>query len=109
MWSQTYCTVGVNTRPLHGDGDAVEEDDDQHDMVKHLVGDDLIAHDPEPDRQHRDIWYFSEFKTEIDQQCVKQVVQWVFGMIGRLIPRLLYYSLQSLSCFYDLCKYGKFS
>lgn len=67
MCCQTYGTVGVDTRPLHGDGDAVEEDDDQHDMVKHLVRDDLIAHEPEPDGQHRDIGYFSKFKTEVDQ------------------------------------------
>lgn len=44
----TYSTFGVDSRPLHGDGDAVEEDNNQHDVVKHLVGDDLIAQDPEP-------------------------------------------------------------
>lgn len=52
--AQTYCTSGVNARPLHGDGDAVEEDDNQHNVVKHLVGDDLIAHVPKPDRKQRE-------------------------------------------------------
>lgn len=46
----TYSTFGVDSRPLHGDGDAVEKDDDQHNVVKHLVGDDLIAQDPESDK-----------------------------------------------------------
>lgn len=52
--AQTYCTAGVNARPLHGDGDAVEEDDNQHNVVKHLVADDLIAHVPKPDRKQRE-------------------------------------------------------
>ena len=43
---ETHGTEGFDERPLHGDGDAVEEDDDQHDMVEHLVVDDLIAHNP---------------------------------------------------------------
>lgn len=44
----THSAGRVDARPLHGDGDAVEEDDGQNDVVKHLVGDDLIAHDPKP-------------------------------------------------------------
>lgn len=44
----THSTGGIDARPLHGDGDTVEEDDDQHDVVKQLMGDDLIAQDPEP-------------------------------------------------------------
>ena len=47
---ETHSTGGVDVRPLHGYGDAVEEDDDQYDMVKHLVGDDFIAHDPKPEK-----------------------------------------------------------
>lgn len=49
----TYCAGGVNARPLHGDGDAVEKDNDQHNVVKQLVGDDLIAQAPKPDKEHR--------------------------------------------------------
>lgn len=48
---RTYGTAGVDARPLHGDGDAVEEDDHQHNVVKHLVSDDLIAHKPKPERK----------------------------------------------------------
>lgn len=47
----THGAGGVDAWPLHGDGDAVEEDDDQHDVVEHLVGDDLIAQDPKPDKK----------------------------------------------------------
>lgn len=56
MFFQTHSTAGVDARPLHGDSDAVEEDDDQHNVVKHLVGDDLIADDPKPDtKKYTDI------------------------------------------------------
>lgn len=48
---QTHGAAGLDVRPLHGDGDAVEEDDDQHHVVKHLMCDDLIAHDPKPAKQ----------------------------------------------------------
>lgn len=48
---ETHSAGGVDARPLHCDSDAVEEDDDQHNVVKHLVGDDLIAQDPKPDRE----------------------------------------------------------
>lgn len=44
----THHAVWVYPRPLHGDGDAVEEDDDQNDVVKHLVGYYLIARHPKP-------------------------------------------------------------
>jgi hypothetical protein len=44
----THHAVWVYPRPLHGDGDAVEEDDDQNNVVKHLVGYDLIARHPKP-------------------------------------------------------------
>lgn len=39
----THGASGFNPRPLHSNGDAVEEDDDKDNVVKHLVGDDLIA------------------------------------------------------------------
>lgn len=32
---------------FHGNGNAVEEDDHQDDMIKHLVRDDFIAHQTE--------------------------------------------------------------
>lgn len=49
--SDTHTTVSIDLRPLHGDGDAVEENDDEHDVVKHLVGDDIVAQDPKPDKE----------------------------------------------------------
>lgn len=52
---ETHRAGGVNARPLHGDGDAVEEDNDQHNVVKQLVGDNLIADDPKPDKEHREM------------------------------------------------------
>lgn len=54
MCAATYCAAGVDARPLHGDGDAVEEDDDQHNVVKHLVVDDLVAHKPKPGREQKE-------------------------------------------------------
>lgn len=48
---ETHSAGGVDARPLHGDGDAVQEDDDQHNVVKHLVSDDLITHDPESENK----------------------------------------------------------
>lgn len=38
----------VNVGPLQGDRDAVEEDEDQDDVIKHLVSNDLLAGDAEP-------------------------------------------------------------
>lgn len=37
---------------LERDGDAVEEDEDQHDVIKHLMSDDLLTTHTEP--AHRD-------------------------------------------------------
>lgn len=44
----THSTVGVNFGALHGDGDTVEEDDDEDHVVKHLVGDDPVTQEAEP-------------------------------------------------------------
>ena len=44
----THRTARVDARPFHGDSDAVQEDDDQDYVVKHLVGDDLVTDNPEP-------------------------------------------------------------
>lgn len=62
-WFETHSAGGVDAWPLHGDSDAVEEDDDQHDMVKHLVGDDPIAHDPKPDKRNTK---FSDTRNGLD-------------------------------------------
>lgn len=35
--------MGVNFWALHGNGDAIEEDDDEDHVVKHLVGDDPMT------------------------------------------------------------------
>lgn len=50
---ETHSAGGVDTGTLHGNSDAVEENDDQHNMVKHLMGDDLIAQDPKPDKKQK--------------------------------------------------------
>ena len=44
----THSAVGVNFGALHGDGDTVEEDDDEDHMVKHLVGDDPVTQETKP-------------------------------------------------------------
>lgn len=44
----THGAASLNLRPLQGDGDAVEEDEGQDDVVKELVGDDSLTQDPEP-------------------------------------------------------------
>lgn len=62
---ETYRAGGVNARPLHGDGDAVEEDNNQHNMVEQLVGDNLIADDPKPDKEHREMWNLVESKINL--------------------------------------------
>lgn len=49
----THSTGGVDSGPLHGDGDAVEKDDDQNHMVKHLVSNDLIACYTKPARYNQ--------------------------------------------------------
>lgn len=56
----THRTAGEDVRPLHGDRDAVEEDDDQNNMVKHLVGDDLITQDPKPAKRYTGICNLSD-------------------------------------------------
>lgn len=38
----------VNLGALHGDGDAVEENDDEDHVVKHLVRDDSVTQEAEP-------------------------------------------------------------
>lgn len=40
--------MGVNFGALHGDGDTVEEDDDEDHVIKHLVGDDPVTQEAEP-------------------------------------------------------------
>lgn len=41
---ETHSTVGLDFGPFHGDGNAVQENYHQDDMIKHLVCDDFIAH-----------------------------------------------------------------
>lgn len=49
----THGAAGLNLGPLQGDGDAVEKDEGQDDVVKELVGDDGLAQDPEPEQSGR--------------------------------------------------------
>lgn len=44
----THSAVGVDLGTLHGNGDAVEEDDDKDHMIEHLVGDDAVTQEAEP-------------------------------------------------------------
>lgn len=44
----SHCAQGVNVWSLQSYGDAVEEDEDQHHVVKHFVGNDLLARHSEP-------------------------------------------------------------
>lgn len=46
----SYVAVGLYVRSLQGDGDAVEEDEDQDHVVKQLVRDETLAPVPEPER-----------------------------------------------------------
>lgn len=46
--SATHGAAGLNLGPFQGDGDAVEEDEGQDDIVEELVGDDGLTQDPEP-------------------------------------------------------------
>lgn len=43
----THGTVRLDFGSFHGDGNAVQENDHQDDMIKHLVCDDFIAHQTE--------------------------------------------------------------
>ena len=45
---EPHSAAGVDVGPLQGDGDAVEEDEDEDDMIEHLVSNDLLAGDAEP-------------------------------------------------------------
>lgn len=58
----THGAAGVDARPLHRDSDTVEEDDDQHNVVEHLVGDDLIAQDPKPDQEENKKALIAKYK-----------------------------------------------
>lgn len=42
--SETHSTVRLDFGSFHGNGNAVQENDHQDDMIKHLVSDDFIAH-----------------------------------------------------------------
>lgn len=44
----THSAVRVDLGALHGNGDAVEEDDDEDHVVEHLVRDDSVAQEAEP-------------------------------------------------------------
>ena len=44
----THGAASLNLGPLQGDGDAVEEDEGQDDIVEELVGNDGLTQDPEP-------------------------------------------------------------
>ena len=44
---ETHSTVRLDLGSFHGNGDAVQENDHQDDMIEHLVRDDFIAHQTE--------------------------------------------------------------
>lgn len=45
--SDTHSAVRLNFGSFHGNGNAVQENDHQDDVIKHLVSDDFIAHQTE--------------------------------------------------------------
>ena len=45
---EPHSAARVDVGPLQGDGDAVEEDEGQDDIVKELMGNDGLTQDPEP-------------------------------------------------------------
>lgn len=45
--SETHSAVRLNFGSFHGNGNAVQENDHQDDVIKHLVSDDFIAHQTE--------------------------------------------------------------
>lgn len=47
LTSETHSTVRLNFGSFHGNGNAIQENDHQDDMIKHLVCDDFIAHQTE--------------------------------------------------------------
>lgn len=47
LTSETHSTVRLNLGSFHGNGNAVQENDHQDDVIKHLVSDDFIAHQTE--------------------------------------------------------------
>lgn len=51
---------GVDVWSLQSYGDAVEEDEDQHHVVKHFVGNDLLACGSEPGErwEEQNLWNF---------------------------------------------------
>lgn len=46
-----YHAVGLYVWPLQGDGDTVEEDEEEDDVVEHLVTYDLLTPYPEPEEK----------------------------------------------------------
>lgn len=53
LTSETHGTVRLDFGSFHGDGNAVQENDHQNDMIKHLVCDDFIAHQSESAKKER--------------------------------------------------------
>lgn len=51
LTSETHSTVRLDFGSFHGNGNAVQENDHQDDMIKHLVCDDFIAHQTESVRK----------------------------------------------------------
>lgn len=47
LTSETHSAVRLNLGSFHGNGNAVQENDHQDDVIKHLVSDDFIAHQTE--------------------------------------------------------------
>jgi len=46
--------VGLDVGSLQSDCDAVEEDEEQHNMIKHLMSDDFLTAHPEPAENERE-------------------------------------------------------
>lgn len=52
--SAAHRAVGLNVRSLQSNCDAVEEDEEQHNMIKHLMSDDLLTAHAEAEENRRE-------------------------------------------------------
>lgn len=69
---------GVDVWSLQSYGDAVEEDKDQHHVVKHFVGNDLLACHSEPGERWEEqiLWKFGSGKETLLLMCHQHQPRW---------------------------------
>lgn len=87
----THSAVRVDLGALHGDGDAVEEDDDEDHMVEHLVRDDPVTQEAEPAPGQR-----PRPSGRQGRAAVRGIAQGPCPFLGTPSPRLLSHTLPRL-------------